>query len=70
LPELPPYREALQKLLGDNKKARDFSREVIPEAIRSGMKGEWVRPVWQETDTSLVLHICLLCSTHRPAFHV
>jgi hypothetical protein len=39
------HREALQKLLGDNKKARDFSREVIPEAIRSGMKGEWALAV-------------------------
>lgn len=29
---------ALSELLSRNKKARDFGKEIIPDAIRSGMK--------------------------------
>lgn len=31
-------RAALKKLLDSNKRARDFGRELIPDAIRAGMK--------------------------------
>jgi ADP-glucose pyrophosphorylase len=31
-------KSALEQLLGSNPRARDFSRDLIPDAIRKGMK--------------------------------